>query len=178
MPRGDLVERGTDRLAQGAGLVDHSLLVEDVDRRDGGRRGERMAGVGEPARVDAIVERRGDLVRDDHAAERDVSRVHALGETDEVRRDAPVLDREPLAAAAEPGHHLVGDQHDAVAVAEIPHALQVSGRWHEDPVRAHDRFEDHRRDVVWPLEHHHFVEVGQRARSHSSASEVAWNDER
>ena len=121
-----------------------------------------MARVREAARVDAVVERRRDLVGDDHAAERDVARVHALGEADEVGRDVPALDREPLAAAPEAGHHLVGDEHDAVAVAEVTHALQVAGRRHEDAVGAHDRLEDDRRDRVRTLEHHDLVEVRER----------------
>ena len=69
-----------------------------------------MAGVGEPARERPLAERLGDRVGDDHPAERHVAGVHALGERDQVGRDAPVVDREPLAAAAEAGHHLVGDE--------------------------------------------------------------------
>ena len=76
--------------------------------------------------------------------------------------DVPALDREPFAAAPEAGHHLVGDEHDAVAVAEVTHALEVAGRRHEDAVGADDRLEDHRGDRVRTLEHHDLVEVRQR----------------
>src|SRR5438477_293865 len=76
------------------------------------------------------------------AAQRHVAGVHALGEADEVRGDTPVVDGEPLAAPAEPGHHLVADHDDAVAVAQRPHPRQVAVRGHEDAVRADDGLED------------------------------------
>ena len=103
-----------------------ALLLEDGDRGDGRRAGQRVARVGEPAGVRPLLERVGDGPADDHATERDVARVDALGEADEVGRDVPVVDREPLAAAAEAGHHLVADHHDAVPVAQLPHALRGS----------------------------------------------------
>jgi len=63
--------------------------------------------------------------------ERQIARGQALGHADEIGHDAPVVDREPAARAAEAGHHLVGDQ--------------------QDPVGAHDRLEEHRRDRVGAL---------------------------
>ena len=53
-------------------------------------------------------------------------------------RDVPVVDGEPLAGAAEAGHHLVGDVDDAVAVADLAHAGQVAVRRDEDAGRARD----------------------------------------
>jgi len=50
---------------------------------------------------------------DDHSAERDVAGVDALGERDEIRGDVPMVDGEPLTAATEAGHDLVGDHDDA-----------------------------------------------------------------
>ena len=85
-----------------------------------------MAGVRQPAGVGAVVERRRDLGADDDPAERHVAGVHALGERDQVGRHAPVVDGEPLAGAAEAGHDLVGDEHDAVAVAELADARRGS----------------------------------------------------
>ena len=100
-----------------------------------------MAGVREPALVCPRGEGLGDPLADDHAAEWDVTGVDALGEGDEVGGDIPAVDGEPLAAAPEPGHHLIGDHHDAVLVAQRPHAGEVAVRGHEDPVGPDDRLQ-------------------------------------
>jgi hypothetical protein len=137
-----------------------------------------VPGVGEAAGERPVVERVGDAPGDDHAAQRQVAAVHALGEADEVGRDVPAVDREPFAAAAEAGHHLVGDEHDAVLVAEVAHPGQVAGRRHEDAVGAHHRFQDDRGDGVLGTSTMIVSARWASARSVSSASVVAWNAER
>ena len=62
--------------------------------------------------------------------------VRPLAMVMQVGHDVPVVDREPPAGAAEAGHHLVGDQQDAVAVADLAHALEVAVGRDEDPVGA------------------------------------------
>ena len=95
-----------------------------------------MAGVREAAGEEAVANAVDDLAARDHGAERDVARVDPLGDGDDVGHDVPVLAGEPPAGAPEAGHHLVEDQQDAVAVADLPHRLQVAvGRW-DDAVRA------------------------------------------
>ena len=84
----------------------------------------------------ALLERLGDLRPHAHRAELDVGRGEALGHRDEVGHDAPVVDGEPPAGAAEAGHHLVGDQQDAVPVADLAHALHVAVGRDQDAVRA------------------------------------------
>ena len=74
-----------------------------------------------------------DLAARDHRAERHVARVDPLRDAEDVGHDVPVLAREPLAGAAEAGHHLVEDQQDAVAVADLAHALEVAVGRHDDP---------------------------------------------
>lgn len=95
--------------------------------------GQRVAAVGEPAGVGTLGEGVEDAALDDHALERHVPAVDALGEADQVRGDVPVVDGEPLAAAAEAGHHLVGDEHDPVVVAQLVDAGEVPGRRDQDP---------------------------------------------
>jgi hypothetical protein len=174
----DLVQLGADDVgAQHAGVLDDALLLEDVDGGRGRRAGERVARVGEPAGDRGVGERVGDAPADDHAAERHVARVHALGEADEVGRDVPVLHGEPLAAPTEAGHHLVGDDHDAVAVADLTHAGEVAGRRHEDAVGAHHRLEDDGGHRLRPLDHERVLEVLQRALALLGLV-VAWKAER
>ena len=45
-----------------------------------------------------------------------------------------------------PGDHLVEAQQDAVAVAQLAHALEVAGGRHERAARVLDRLDDHHRD--------------------------------
>ena len=51
----------------------------------------------------------------------------ALGDGDDVRLDAGVLDRPPAAGPAHPGLDLVGDQDDPVLVAQLAKAAQEAG---------------------------------------------------
>ena len=122
-----------------------------------------MPGIGEPAGEDPLVERGCDGFLDDHATERDVTGVDALREGDQIGRHAPVIDREPLTAAGEAGHHLVGDHHNAELVADRTHALEVAGRWHQNAVRPDDRLEDDRGHRLRALDHDQVAQVSQRA---------------
>jgi hypothetical protein len=82
-----------------------------------------MARVGEAAGEVLVTYPVGDRSADDHRAERDVARVDALRDREDVRNDVPVVDAEPLAGAAEARHHLVGDQHDPVAITDLADRL-------------------------------------------------------
>jgi hypothetical protein len=72
-----------------------------------------------------------------------------------------VLDGEPLAAPAEAGHHLIGDHHDAVPVAQVAHAGQVARRRHQDAVGAHHRLEHDGGHRVGALDHQRVGQVLQ-----------------
>ena len=70
-------------------------------------------------------------VAHDHRADGRVARRHALGRGDHVRDDAEAGHREHLADAAEGADRLVGDEQHVVLVADLAHALEVSGRRRE-----------------------------------------------
>ena len=87
--------------------------------------------------------------RRDHPRERDDAAADALAERDHVGHGAEVLDREPVAGAAEPGDHLVGDQQHLVAVAHLPHGRQIAvGQRHRRARRTGHRLDDERRHVL------------------------------
>jgi hypothetical protein len=67
-----------------------------------------------------------DRVLHHHAAERHRARGDPLGERDQVGLDAEVLRGERLAEASPPGDHLVHDQQDAVARADLAQAARGS----------------------------------------------------
>src|SRR6185369_5125063 len=77
------------------------------------------------------------LLREDHADRQ--TRPQALGQRRDVGRDAEVLRREHLAAAADARLHFVEDQQDAVTIAQRAQALQESIRRHQVATLALDR---------------------------------------
>src|SRR5690606_30172557 len=106
-----------DALAEVAHALHDALFFEDVEGGYAGCAGEWVARVGESAWEGAILECLVNLFRDDNAAQRNVTRVDALGEGHEVWRHAKALVGEPLAGAAEANHDLVADHQNAVLVA-------------------------------------------------------------
>ena len=66
--------------------------------------------------------------------------------SDQVRADVVAVGGEPGADAAEAGDHLVGDEQDAVAVADRADALEVAGGRRERAAGVLDGLHDHQRD--------------------------------
>src|SRR5256885_5820690 len=84
----------------------------------------------------------GEALVDDHCAKRDVPRVNALRHGHDVRHNSPVVTGEPSAGTAEATHDLIEDEHDAVAVTDFAHGLQVAVGRHDDAVCSRDRLQD------------------------------------
>ena len=102
--------------------------------------GMRLVGVA--VREVVVLEVVGDLGCGGAEAERNIGRGDALGGDEDVGLHVPVIDGEPLAGAAPAGHHFVGDQQHAVAIADFAQAREVLGRRNEDAVGADDRLDD------------------------------------
>ncbi len=73
----------------------------------------------------------GHTVADQHPAQRDITGRHALGKRHQVGLDAEVFAAEPVAETAESANHFIGDQQDAVLVADALDFRPVS-RWRND----------------------------------------------
>ena len=71
-----------------------------------------------------------------------------LGRRDQIRDEALVLAREPVAGPAETGLDLVRDQDDLVAAAPFGQPGQEPGRRHDEPALALDRLDDDRGHVL------------------------------
>ena len=99
----------------------------------------------------AVEEGLGDLVREEHAAERRVAGGHALGARDDVRLEAEAGRAEPLAEAAVAGDDLVAAEQDAVAVADLAQRLRVARRRHEAAAGVLHGLDDHHRHAVGAL---------------------------
>jgi hypothetical protein len=83
----------------------------------------------------------------DHARQRHAAS-EALGDRHQVRRDVVVLHREQLAGTCEAGLHFVGDQQDAVRVADLAQAAHEVSRCLVEAAFALNRFEDDRGDAL------------------------------
>src|SRR5262249_53867529 len=71
----------------------------------------------------------------------------ALGSSDDVRRDAPLLDPEPLATSPPPsGLHFVADPDAAVITNDLLDDLEVLLRWRHKSADPLNRFRDESRD--------------------------------
>ena len=81
------------------------------------------------------------LVRRDHRADRRVSRGHAFGDGDDVGLVTVAIGREVIAEPAERADGFVGDEQHAVAVANLPHALEIARRRRETAARVLHRLE-------------------------------------
>ena len=149
------------QLAAARAAFDEPFLAVGLDRRDAGRARERMAGVGQSGPEHVRVEVLRDRLVDDDATERDVARVHALGEGQHVRHHAVVLGREPRAGPPEAGHDLVEDEEDPVLVAERPQTADEPIRRDDEARAADDRLEKDRGDVLRALVPEHLFDVGQ-----------------
>src|SRR3954469_5902666 len=64
--------------------------------------------------------------RDHRGADRLVARAETLGDQDDVGHHAFRLERPRRAAAAHAAHHLVQDEEDAVAIADLAHAPEIA----------------------------------------------------
>ena len=91
------------------------LLFENVEHRQRGDASERIAGVGsaEPARIGGIHDRGA---ADDAGKRKTAGKT--LGDADQIRLDGVMLHREHFAGPSEAGLHLIGDQDDAMLVAD------------------------------------------------------------
>ena len=75
-----------------------------------------------------------------------------LGHGDHVGHDAEGIGGELLAGPPEAADHLVEDQQDAVAVADLAQALQVALGRHQHADRAGDRLDDAGGDGIGPVQ--------------------------
>jgi hypothetical protein len=106
-----------------------------------------------------------DLLARDHAAHRHGAVVHALGERDEIRRDAERLRAEPRAHAAEARDHLVEDQQDPVLGADLAQALEIALGRNDHAGGALHRLDDHRGDGRGVVQRHDALELVRQMRA-------------
>lgn len=163
---GHLVHRGDIReeLVQQADLrlnaQQRALLLEDLEVRDRGGAGERVAGEGVPMEEGPVLlvlteEALVDPLRGKRRRERHVAVRQTLPQAEEVGRDALLLAGEHRPGPAEAGRDLVGDEEDVVGVAELANPPQVAGRLHENAAGPlHERLDDDRGDLLAVLVEH------------------------
>src|SRR5262249_7652757 len=90
------------------------------------------------------LERVPHVVTDDGRAEGCVSSGESFRSRDDVRAHAPVLDSKPLTDSTESCDHLVGNEDDVIAIADLANSGEVLRRRHLNAVCLHHRLGDHR----------------------------------
>src|SRR5204862_4367263 len=126
---GERLEQLGEQLDLRREALERALLLEDVERGKRRRAGQRVARVGvaveEGLELLELAEKAlVDLLRRQGGGQRQVAAGDALGQAEQVGRDVLLLAGEHRAGAAEAGGHLVEDEQDVVAVAELADAAQ------------------------------------------------------
>ena len=148
-------------IAHARAALDEAFVDDHVDRGQRARKAHRVRVVGEPAGEDVLAEVVRDPIAERHHAEREVARRQALRHRADVGHDVAVLEREELARARPAAHDFVAHEEDAVLLEQRLEALEVALRRRKDAVRARDRLDEHRGDVLRALVLDDFLEVAQ-----------------
>ena len=131
------------------GVLDQPVALDDPQRRQARRHRQPVAAERRLVHVGALERSHRplvDLPARDHRGDRHVAAAERLADEHEVRLEPPVLEREPLAGASEPGLDLVDDEQRAVAPAQRLRALQIARR-RKRHHPALNRLDDERGDV-------------------------------
>ena len=128
-------------LAEHAAALHQPFVLDDAQRFEADRGGERIAAEGRAVR--ARREHVHQLRRPTKADTGSTPPPNALPRMRPSGNDAFVLEGEPGAGAAEPRLHLVEDQEHAVGIAQRPDAREIALRRNDDAGLALDRLDQH-----------------------------------
>ena len=140
-----------------AGAFKQLVLLEQLQRGDGRRARHRVARIGVAVKkLDGVLGAAGtgghhavvNAVATNHAAQRNHTVGHALGEVQHVGHNAVIVGAEVGAHAAKAGDHLVKNQQNAVLVADLTKTLQVALRRQVPTGAAGHRLNDHGSNVA------------------------------
>src|SRR4029077_5989056 len=110
-----------------------------------------------------VVEVLRDMSPHANSAERKITRGKSLSHANQVRNDLPMIDGKPLTRAAKARHHFVGDHQDAVFVAQVPHAFEISIRRNKNAVRSDHRLQNERGNRMRAFQLDNFLDHSQRS---------------
>src|ERR1700754_410916 len=117
------------------------FLVNAYGRETRGAR-ERMAVVSQTAVEEVLLEVLGNLPSHSDRTQLHVSTRQSLRHRHQIRHYLPMVYRKPLAGAAKPSHHFVGNQHDSVLVTKLTQSLHVSIRRNHNSVCPDSRLDN------------------------------------
>ena len=100
----------------------------------------------------------------EHGAHRHAAVGQPLGERDHVGRNAKLLGGKCRAGAAEARDHLIENQQDPVAVADLAQALQIPARRDQHTGGTGDGLDDHRGNVGRIMQRHQPLELIRQLR--------------
>jgi len=107
-----------------------------------------------------------DLFVHEHRADRLIAAAQTLGDRHQVRCDTLLLDCVQRARAAHAAHHFVGEEKDAVPIADLANAAEVSRhRRHRSGSRADDRLGAEGDHVLTPEPGNGFFQLLRQSRA-------------
>ena len=135
-----------DNLAYCAGTRSIVLFLEEIEHRQRGCTGYRVAAVGsaEGTRSWSI----HDFCSSNYSADRHTC-PHRLGHNQQVWFNALVFNREHSSGAAEAALNLVGNKQDAIALADLLEGLQEAGGCDHETTLALYWLDDDRCYLIW-----------------------------
>ena len=148
--------------AQAFRVLDQAVFFVHANSGQGGRTAHGVAVVGQPAKENFVLEVLGDMMPHADSSQGQIAARQSLSHAEQVGHNFPMVDRKPLAGAAEAAHNFVGDHQDTVLGAQIAHALNVALGRHEDSVGTRDGFQNESCDGVWTFELDGLLDCGQR----------------
>ncbi len=155
----EIVHQASHHPTHALRVADNVVFLHHAQNCDCGGEAHGVRAVRQAAVENSVFVVVGDLVADGNRTQRHVGRGEALRHRDEIGHDLPVIHREPLARAPQPGHDFVADEQDAVLVADLAQALQVAIGRDDDAVRAGDRFEEEGSHGVRAFAHQHLLDL-------------------
>ena len=166
---GKAVHRRFPMAFQRPGAGEQAFVGIKIDRGDAGGAGQRVAGIGvaveqfDPRHVagcvdDGIIH----MPRRCHRAHGHGGVGEALGQADDVGRDAEAFSGSGRADAAETGDHFVEDQQDAMLRRDRPQPFEIAHRRDQHASGTRHRFDDDGSDGIGAMQgDHRFQPVGK-----------------
>ena len=142
-------------------VVDQPIFFIHANGRQRRRASHGMAVVGQASVENFVLKMLRDVMAHADRAQREIAGSQSLGHAEQIGNNLPVIDGEPLAGAAEARHDFVGDHQDAVLVAELAHAFEISIGRNENAVGAGHRLEDEGGDGLRAFELNGFFDHGE-----------------
>src|ERR1700677_2214518 len=121
-----------------------------------------MTVISESAEKHFVLKMLRNVMAHSHRAQRKIARGQSLRHANEIRNNFPMIDGKPFSSSSEASHYFVGDHQDAVFLAQLAHAFEISIGRNQNAVRANHSFENECGDRLRALKLNGLFDHGER----------------